>query len=143
MKPVYILGGSQSDFARNWTKEGKHFVAVMREAVTDALADITPMADLHASADYRRRVVQSLAVRAITGAPGRFPRALAVGPGPGPRHRFSLPQPSRFLNSSIDSHLQLHRELTSNSNADTSSVHRHSPSWFQLSQLPSSSCSWH
>jgi acetyl-CoA C-acetyltransferase len=35
--PVYILGGAQSDFARNWTKEGKHFVAVMRETVTDAL----------------------------------------------------------------------------------------------------------
>src|SRR5579864_4415308 len=38
MKPVYILGGAQSDFARNWTKEGKHFVAVMRDTVTDALA---------------------------------------------------------------------------------------------------------
>ena len=37
MKPVYILGGAQSDFARNWTKEGKHFVAVMREMVADAL----------------------------------------------------------------------------------------------------------
>ena len=24
--PVYILGGAQTDFARNWTKEGKHFV---------------------------------------------------------------------------------------------------------------------
>lgn len=35
--PVYILGGAQSDFARNWTKEGKHFVAVMRETVLDAL----------------------------------------------------------------------------------------------------------
>ena len=35
--PVYILGGAQSDFARNWTKEGKHFVGVMRETVTDAL----------------------------------------------------------------------------------------------------------
>jgi len=35
--PVYILGGAQSDFARNWTKEGKHFVAVMREMVADAL----------------------------------------------------------------------------------------------------------
>ena len=23
---VYILGGAQTDFARNWTKEGKHFV---------------------------------------------------------------------------------------------------------------------
>ena len=36
--PVYILGGAQSDFARNWTKEGKHFVAVMSETMTDALA---------------------------------------------------------------------------------------------------------
>ncbi|MBF6568349.1 MAG: thiolase domain-containing protein [Candidatus Binataceae bacterium] len=36
--PVYILGGAQSDFARNWTKEGKHFVAVMNETMTDALA---------------------------------------------------------------------------------------------------------
>jgi acetyl-CoA C-acetyltransferase len=35
--PVYVLGGAQSDFARNWTKEGKHFVAVMRETVGDAL----------------------------------------------------------------------------------------------------------
>ena len=36
--PVYILGGAQSDFARNWTKEGKHFVDVMRQTVTDGLA---------------------------------------------------------------------------------------------------------
>jgi acetyl-CoA C-acetyltransferase len=35
--PVYILGGAQSDFARNWTKEGKHFVGVMSETVADAL----------------------------------------------------------------------------------------------------------
>jgi acetyl-CoA C-acetyltransferase len=35
--PVYILGGAQSDFARNWTKEGKHFVGVMTETVADAL----------------------------------------------------------------------------------------------------------
>jgi acetyl-CoA C-acetyltransferase len=37
--PVYILGGAQSDFARNWTKEGKHFVGVMTETVTDALTN--------------------------------------------------------------------------------------------------------
>ena len=36
--PVYILGGAQSDFARNWTKEGKHFVDVMRQTVIDGLA---------------------------------------------------------------------------------------------------------
>jgi acetyl-CoA C-acetyltransferase len=35
--PVYILGGAQSDFARNWTKEGKHFVDVMRQTAIDAL----------------------------------------------------------------------------------------------------------
>jgi acetyl-CoA C-acetyltransferase len=37
--PVYILGGAQSDFARNWTKEGRHFVDVMRETVRTALAN--------------------------------------------------------------------------------------------------------
>jgi acetyl-CoA C-acetyltransferase len=35
--PVYILGGSQTDFARNWTKEGKHISAMMREAVLAGL----------------------------------------------------------------------------------------------------------
>ncbi len=35
--PVYVLGGAQTDFARNWTKEGKHFVGPMREAVLGAL----------------------------------------------------------------------------------------------------------
>jgi CO/xanthine dehydrogenase FAD-binding subunit len=36
--------------------------------VRAALADIEPLSDLHASADYRRRAVTSLAVRAITDA---------------------------------------------------------------------------
>jgi acetyl-CoA C-acetyltransferase len=36
--PVYVLGGAQSDFARNWAREGKHFVDVMSEIVTDAIA---------------------------------------------------------------------------------------------------------
>lgn len=30
---IYVLGGYQTDFARNWTKENKHIVAMMREAV--------------------------------------------------------------------------------------------------------------
>ncbi|MGD8824590.1 MAG: acetyl-CoA acetyltransferase [Myxococcales bacterium] len=34
---VYVLGGYQTDFARNWSKENKHFVAMMREAVLGAL----------------------------------------------------------------------------------------------------------
>ncbi len=34
---VYVLGGFMTDFARNWSKENKHFVAMMREAVMGAL----------------------------------------------------------------------------------------------------------
>jgi len=40
----------------------------VREVVTAALADTEPLSDLHASADYRRRVAASLAVRAINDA---------------------------------------------------------------------------
>ncbi len=36
-KDVYVLGGFQTDFARNWTKERKHFLAMMREAVVGAM----------------------------------------------------------------------------------------------------------
>lgn len=35
--PVYVLGGFQTDFSRNWTKENKHIVAMMREAVMGGL----------------------------------------------------------------------------------------------------------
>src|ERR1044071_5734162 len=34
---VFVLGGYQTDFARNWTKEKKHFAALMREGVQGAL----------------------------------------------------------------------------------------------------------
>ena len=34
---VFVLGGYQTDFARNWTKENKHFAAMMREAVEGGL----------------------------------------------------------------------------------------------------------
>ena len=37
MNKVYILGGAQTDFERNWTKEGKGMVAVLKEAVADGL----------------------------------------------------------------------------------------------------------
>src|SRR5687767_7949245 len=41
---IYIIGGYQTDFARNWSKEKKHFVAMMREAVlgTLELAEVEP-----------------------------------------------------------------------------------------------------
>jgi CO/xanthine dehydrogenase FAD-binding subunit len=42
--------------------------AAVRAAVRYALADIEPMSDLHASADYRRRVAATLAARAIADA---------------------------------------------------------------------------
>ena len=35
-KPI-ILGGAQTDFQRNWTKEGKTFVSMFREIVEDGL----------------------------------------------------------------------------------------------------------
>jgi CO/xanthine dehydrogenase FAD-binding subunit len=42
--------------------------AKLREAVAAALADIDPLSDLHASAEYRRRVAASLLLRAIVDA---------------------------------------------------------------------------
>ena len=37
---VYVLGGAQTDFERNWTKEGKGIVALLKEAVKDGLNDV-------------------------------------------------------------------------------------------------------
>lgn len=39
MSNVYIIGGAQTDFERNWKKEGKGIVALLKEVVTDGLAD--------------------------------------------------------------------------------------------------------
>jgi len=36
---VYILGGTQSDFQRNYTKEGKIYTALIRELLDDGLAN--------------------------------------------------------------------------------------------------------
>lgn len=40
---VYIMGGAQTDFERNWTKEGKNMIALLKEAVEDGFkaADFT------------------------------------------------------------------------------------------------------
>lgn len=40
MSRVYILGGAQTDFERNWTKEGKGMVALLKEAIADGLAHV-------------------------------------------------------------------------------------------------------
>lgn len=36
-EPVFVLGGYQTDFARNWSKESKHISAMFNEVVTGAL----------------------------------------------------------------------------------------------------------
>lgn len=43
MSKVYILGGAQTDFERNWTKEGKNVLALLKEVMSDALcqADVS------------------------------------------------------------------------------------------------------
>ena len=37
MSKVYVLGGAQTDFERNWTKEGKGMIALLKEALADGL----------------------------------------------------------------------------------------------------------
>lgn len=37
---IYILGGSQTDFSRNWTKEGKSFYAILNEILNDTLCSV-------------------------------------------------------------------------------------------------------
>ena len=37
-KQVFILGGYQTDFSRNWSRENKHIAAIMREAYEGSLA---------------------------------------------------------------------------------------------------------
>lgn len=36
MKKVYVLGGAQTDFERNWTKEGKGVIALLKEVINEA-----------------------------------------------------------------------------------------------------------
>lgn len=40
MSKVYILGGAQTDFERNWTKEGKNVIALLKEVLTDAFGQV-------------------------------------------------------------------------------------------------------
>ena len=39
MSKVYILGGAQTDFERNWKKEGKGMVALLKEAMADGMQE--------------------------------------------------------------------------------------------------------
>ena len=40
MSKVYVLGGEQTDFQRNWSKEGKTFMSMMREVMYDSLEKV-------------------------------------------------------------------------------------------------------
>ncbi len=37
MEKVYILGGAQTDFERNWSKEGKGMLALLREVLEEGM----------------------------------------------------------------------------------------------------------
>ena len=39
MSIVHVLGGAQTDFERNWKKEGKNLVALLKEAISDSFKD--------------------------------------------------------------------------------------------------------
>ena len=39
MEKVYVLGGAQTDFERNWSKEGKNVIALLREVLADGCRD--------------------------------------------------------------------------------------------------------
>lgn len=43
MNKVYVMGGAQTDFERNWSREGKNVVAMLREVMRDGCenADLT------------------------------------------------------------------------------------------------------
>ena len=73
-KRIAIGVGAATDFpirlanAEQRLKGGALDPAAVKDAVVEALADIVPLSDLHASAEYRRRVAASLAVRAVEDA---------------------------------------------------------------------------
>ena len=35
MSKVYVMGGSQTDFERNWSREGKNVIAMLREVIAE------------------------------------------------------------------------------------------------------------
>src|SRR5262249_29904134 len=57
--PLRLISAQQALVGARLTRQG------IRAAVREALAGLATMADLHASAEYRRRVATSLAIRAV------------------------------------------------------------------------------
>jgi CO/xanthine dehydrogenase FAD-binding subunit len=73
-KRIAIGVGAATDFPMRLERAEKQLTgatleeAAVRAAVTQALADIEPLADLHASTEYRRRAAVNLASRAVADA---------------------------------------------------------------------------
>ena len=73
-KRIAIGVGAATDFpirlmdAEKKLTGGALDASAVKKAVVDALADIVPLSDLHASAEYRRRVAANLAARAVADA---------------------------------------------------------------------------
>ena len=76
-KRIAIGVGAATDFPIRLTYAEKRLAGgtldatAVKKAVVEALADIVPLSDLHASAEYRRRVAANLAARAVDDARSR------------------------------------------------------------------------
>ena len=55
-KKIYILGGAQTDFERNWTKEGKGMIAMLKEAVADGFKEANFTMEEMVALDKENRV---------------------------------------------------------------------------------------
>ena len=77
---IVIGVGAATDFpirltsAEQQLKGGALDAVTVKRAIIEALADVAPLSDLHASAEYRRRVAVSLATQAVVDA-----RSHAIG----------------------------------------------------------------
>ena len=73
-KRIAIGVGATTDFPIRLAKAEERLkgstldATIVKDAVIEALADFVPLSDLHASAEYRRRVAADLATRAIVDA---------------------------------------------------------------------------
>jgi carbon-monoxide dehydrogenase medium subunit len=73
-KRIAIGVGATTDFPIRLAKAEERLkgstldTTIVKDAVIEALADVVPLSDLHASAEYRRRVAANLATRAVVDA---------------------------------------------------------------------------
>ena len=73
-KRIAIGVGATTDFPIRLAKAEERLkgstldATIVKDAVIEALADFVPLSDLHASAEYRRRVAANLATRAVVDA---------------------------------------------------------------------------